>query len=853
MSTIIENTHQSIGRDDEMVRELIRNKQDLENRQFIDKTLNEFSNLMLWRSNDDYAAWTGRILDALALKLPVMQAVLYTGCFENDKLTALDWIGAFAYDASSRTDRWAAGDGLIGQSAQSQRRFWIQEGVELPEHLVSSGLKVQPAALLVEPLIYNERTEGVLEMSFSKRPDDVGLELVQSLGRMLAANLLAMRNQQEMRRIYSEMQQKSEALAAQEEEMRQNLEEMAATQEELKRTKDEIERRQQQFERIADNVPGMLYQYYIDFQAGTHGFLYASSRSVDILGVPPSFLTEAAQNPLEPHPDQAEEFTRLILESAQNLTPYSWRGRIKHPKRGDYFWAQADSTPKRETETLIIWDGYLHDITAQREKDQAIEEMNQELTAREEEMRQNLEEMQATQEELRRAKDEIERRQQQFTRLSDNVPGMLYQMFMNPETGESTFTYVSPGVLDMLGFTPEDLTSGSATLDIHPEDETEFASAIMESIQKMQSYRWQGRIKHKSENRYVWIHSDSAPYLDSNGQLALDGYLYDITEQKEHAGAMQAAQVELQRAKDEIERRQQQMDRITGNLPGMLFQSVMNAETGDSRFSYVSEGSLELFAVQPEEMMASIEALEVHPDDAIDFAKTIMESVRKMEPYRWTGRIRNRESGEFIWIQSDSTPYLSDNGELVIDGYMFDVTAQREHSELLQTQNEELAARDEELRQNLEEMQATQEELRRAKEEIERRQLSLDRLTGNLPGMLFQMSMDPSTGDSRFTFVSEGSVELFGLKPEELLEDTLAMEVHPDDETDFASTIMHSIQHMEPYRWRGRIRNKKGGDYVLVQSHSAPYMEEGMIILDGYMFDASLQRQESDSSGTRIV
>lgn len=411
MSQATDAVPSMLAQEDPIIQELIRNKQDLENRQFIDKTLNEFSNLMLWRRDDDYARWTERILDALALKLPVLQAVLYTGDYDQDQLLALEWIGAFAYDAQQRIERWPLGEGLIGQAAQSQRRFWIEEGVQLPEHVVASGLRLQPAALLIEPLIYNERTEGVLEISFSVKPDAVALELLHSLGRILGANLLTIRNQQQMQRLYGEMRQKSEALAAQEEEMRQNLEEMVATQEELRHAKEEIERRQQQFDRIANNVPGVLYQYFMDLSSGRHGFLYATSRTLELFGVAPESITDVEGNPLTVHPDEQEAFARSVLESAEKLTPYTWQGRIRHLETGEFRWYQADSTPRKEREDLIIWDGYLQDITAKRAKDLAIEEMNAELAAREEELKQSLEEMAATQEELNRAKEDIERRQ----------------------------------------------------------------------------------------------------------------------------------------------------------------------------------------------------------------------------------------------------------------------------------------------------------------------------------------------------------------------------------------------------------------------------------------------------------
>ncbi len=124
--------------------------------------------------------------------------------------------------------------------------------------------------------------------------------------------------------------------------------------------------------KLARHVPGLLYQYRCaaaDPLGGT--FPYISDSVIDMLGVPPAELTRDATAVFRLiHRDDLERVQQGVLESARTLRPWRCEFRLlaaDAPAR----WVNVLATPQREPEGMLLWHGYIQDVTDLRELQQA--------------------------------------------------------------------------------------------------------------------------------------------------------------------------------------------------------------------------------------------------------------------------------------------------------------------------------------------------------------------------------------------------------------------------------------------------------------------------------------------------
>ncbi len=131
---------------------------------------------------------------------------------------------------------------------------------------------------------------------------------------------------------------------------------------ELKLKNEQVNKSEQQFQNMAANVPGVIYRYVLH-PDGSDAFVYASPICQDIFEVTPQeCLQDTTIIWKMVHQDDLSCFKSLLAESAKNLTPQSWEGRIITPS-GKLKWIQKISRPELQPNGNIIWDGVAIDIS----------------------------------------------------------------------------------------------------------------------------------------------------------------------------------------------------------------------------------------------------------------------------------------------------------------------------------------------------------------------------------------------------------------------------------------------------------------------------------------------------------
>jgi len=141
--------------------------------------------------------------------------------------------------------------------------------------------------------------------------------------------------------------------------------------------------------------------------------------------------------------------------------------------------------------------------------------------------------------------------------------------------------------------------------------------------------------------------------------------------------------MELEQVNAKLLESEAQYARMAANVPGMLYRFRLRAD-GSSDFPYASNGCREIFACERHEIERRAGTLleMIHKDDWDDFQRTLEQSLNSFSARHWEGRIVLR-SGEQKWIEIVSHPERQENGDVIWDGLIRDVSERKDSEEML--------------------------------------------------------------------------------------------------------------------------------------------------------------------------
>ncbi|MCX5828367.1 MAG: PAS domain S-box protein [Deltaproteobacteria bacterium] len=138
-----------------------------------------------------------------------------------------------------------------------------------------------------------------------------------------------------------------------------------------KRVEEALRERKERLKKLADNLPGVVYQFYIR-KNGDMGLYYVSERSQEILGVdnnPDDFFAHAsACVPVE----DKSRLLESIQQAALTVSKWEYEGRFITPI-GEERYIHGVSIPEQRPDE-VVFNGMLLDITEQKRAEDALEE-----------------------------------------------------------------------------------------------------------------------------------------------------------------------------------------------------------------------------------------------------------------------------------------------------------------------------------------------------------------------------------------------------------------------------------------------------------------------------------------------
>jgi len=354
--------------------------------------------------------------------------------------------------------------------------------------------------------------------------------------------------------------------------------------------------------------------------------------------------------------------------------------------------------------------------------------------------------------------------------------------------------YVSPNIKAQFGYSPEDFTSGRVPYGsiIHPDDQLRVAEEISGyCAASVSCFEQEYRVLH-GEGSWCWIYDFTVVVRDTNGAIThFYGYINDITERKQ--------------SEETLRRREMEFRALAENSPDPIFRYDR-----DFRRLYVNQAVATILDKPQEQLIGNTPA---------DGATLVAEQGKIM-----IAAIRQ------VFEQNEP-------GQVEIDFVALD-GQHREYQMLLVPEHDAYG--------QVETVLAIGRDIT-AIRAVEQR---LARSVSNLPGFVYSLHMSPE-GEFRFTFVSPGVIQIFGLHQEEVLKVDIRTLLHtllsPDDLLRIDAFMVESVWNMTPFREEFKVHHS-GLSEQWVEVYATPVREQDRsIVWHGIMLDVTDRKQAEEA------
>lgn len=287
----------------------------------------------------------------------------------------------------------------------------------------------------------------------------------------------------------------------------------------------------------------------------------------------------------------------------------------------------------------------------------------------------------------------------------------------------------------------------------------------------------------------------NAQLIEYDNQLAIQSFVRDISDRKQ--------------AEQALQEKQQQLANIAASIPGTLYRAKSSSDAAPE-FLYVSEGERQLSGLTPAEALADSAKFTqtIHPDDRARFKAELAAARDQLGTLNTEYRILD-VNGNIKWVQEIGQFSKTDEGDVLIDGVMFDITQHKQAEAELNQQQHQLAA-----------------------------------IAANFPGSIYRRVFH-ADGSLSIPYISAGEQELSGLNSEDVMvhPEIFLEPVHPDDRPALEALIHQSLETLQPIDTEVRLQHVAGHTLWSREIIQFFKTETGDIITDGVSLDVTARKE----------
>lgn len=402
------------------------------------------------------------------------------------------------------------------------------------------------------------------------------------------------------------------------------------------------------------------------------------------------------------------------------------------------------------------WHGVMIDVTAEHDAKEMLlltnEDLERRVADRTAELAEANELMSLEIGERRRIERELRDTRQRYQRLVENLPGVAYLWEPTGGATSRSFSYVSPQVEDMLGFSPG---SWDVDLRVHPHDRPRVADAVQHSSRTGEPLRLEYRYL-ADDGRIVWV-LDHASLIERTAEgtpQTFQGVMLDITGLKE---AESKAALAEDRFRSITER---------GPVVAHVYELRYDGDAWPPAAvsTYVSPQVSQLVGLpasgSPPDVSGWLEM--IHPDDRERAHETIHHAWGTGRDWSYRYRVI-RGDGTVIWLHSMGRMLERDDvgRPWRFVGILFEVT--EEHEAALR---------------------------------LERHEASQRAALEGARAIPWTETIHPESGLERYSYIGPLVLELLGYSPDELMVERrhFPRMVHPDDRSRVRESVRRAAE-----------------------------------------------------------
>ena len=249
-------------------------------------------------------------------------------------------------------------------------------------------------------------------------------------------------------------------------------------------------------------------------------------------------------------------------------------------------------------------------------------------------------------------------------RMSEQVPGVLYQLIMTPD-GKISFPYASAELTRIFGVTPEEAKVDAANVFklVHPEDFERMMRANLKSAQTMTNWCQEFRVVLPGNKVKTYL-GNAKPEKMADGTIIWHGFIMDISDRK----------------KDEVTLKENQ-ERLKMTLNAAKMGEWTYDIAGGKR--YFDEESCRLLGLDYSTFKGTPEEFfdVVHPDDVPLVKAELKRALEQDDQYQPEFRVTHPD-GTIHNITARGRAIHDENGNnCKLSGLVWDMTERKAHEE----------------------------------------------------------------------------------------------------------------------------------------------------------------------------